>query len=339
MEKRLFGAVGKKAVYAYTLSNGNVSAEILTYGGIIRSLTVKDKDGNDVDVVLGYNTIEEYIKNDGYLGAAIGRVCNRTEKGKFKIGDKEYSVGINDGENSLHGGVHGFNSKVFDAIPVGETLILRYTSLDGEEGYPSTLFLSITYSITQENGLKIEYEAHSLGDTVVNFTNHSYFNLDGEGKGDILHNKVYVNADKITPVDEKLIPHGEFKEVKGTAFDFNELKEFGKDIGADDEQLKICGGYDINYVLSGEGFRKVACAVSEKTGIMMEVLTTLPGMQLYSGNFLTEREGKSGKIGRRYGFCMETQNFPNAVNCPNYPSPVLKKGEKYYSATEYRFTK
>lgn len=334
MEKILFGELNGAPVYEYVLKKGALTAGILDYGGIIRRLEVFG-----TDVVLGYRRIDDYVKSDGYLGALIGRVGNRVGKGEFTLGGKRYKVGINDGENSLHGGVVGFNAKIWKAEADGEKLVLSLFSPDGEEGYPANLNVTVTYEITDRNGLKITYRATSDGATPVNLTNHAYFDLAGEGSGGVLDTSLSIAADEITPVDSCLIPHGGFMAVSGSAFDFNSPKKIGRDIGACDEQLAFCGGYDINYVLRGEGFRKVAEARSEKSGIGMSVYTDAPGVQFYSGNFLTEREGKTGKYRKRYGFCLETQNFPNAVNCPEYPRAVIDAGEEYFTQTEYVFFK
>lgn len=334
-----FGNVDGKKVKQYTLSNGVVKAEIITYGAAIRSFGINDKDGKFTDVVLGYDTLEEYVANGGYFGAIIGRVCNRIGKGKFKLNGKEYNVGINDNGNSLHGGVKGFNSKVWDDRVEGETLYLSYFSPDGEEGYPGNLQFTVAYSLTDDNGLKIEYCASCDRDTVVNFTNHAYFNLNGQSNGDILDLNLKIDSDEITPVDAELICHGEFTEVDNTPFDFRTPKQIGRDIEKDNALIRNCGGFDINYVLNGEGFREVASSSSSETGIKLSVFTDQKGIQFYSGNFLSGVKGKNNAVyNKREGFCLETQNFPNAVNCNEYPSPVLKKGEKFSSVTIYKLS-
>lgn len=332
-----FGSVNGGQVKIFALENENVKAEILNYGGTIRSLKVKDKNGAFTDVALGYDDIDGYVKNDGYLGALIGRVGNRINKGTFILNGKTYRVGINDGENSLHGGIKGFDKKIWDSRIDGEKLVLTTFSPDGEEGYPGNLNVQVSYSLT-DKGIKIEYEATCDSDTVISMTNHCYFNLDGAGNGDILSTSMFIDADGVTPTNEKLIPTGSILPVEGTPFDFRKPKLVGKDIESDDEYMKNCGGYDINYVLNGKGFRKIAQAEGNKSGIKMSVYTDLPGVQFYSGNFLSGAKGKDGKTyGKRNGFCLETQNFPDAVNQPSFPSAVLKKGEKYHTVTEYRF--
>lgn len=332
-----FGSTGGSQVKIFALENDNVKAEILNYGGTIRSLKVKDKNGVFTDVALGYDDIESYVKNDGYLGALIGRVGNRINKGTFSLNGKTYRVGINDGENSLHGGIKGFDKKIWDSRIDGEKLVLTTFSPDGEEGYPGNLNAEVVYSLT-DKGIKIEYGATCDRDTVISMTNHCYFNLDGAGNGDILPTKMTIFADGVTPTNEKLIPTGSILPVEGTPFDFRKPKQIGKDIESDDVYMKNCGGYDINYVLDGKGFRKIAEAEGNKSGIVMSVYTDLPGVQFYSGNFLSGAKGKEGKTyGKRNGFCLETQNFPDAVNQPSFPSAVLKKGDKYHTCTEYRF--
>lgn len=333
-----FGNANGTPVQMYTLKNGKLEADILTYGGTIRAIRVPDKNGNVTDVVLGYDTIEEYMKNAGYLGAIIGRVGNRIENGSFVLNGKEYNIGKNRGTYTLHGGFHGFNEKVWKANPINDyTLEVSCFSPDGEEGFPANLNVSVVYTLT-EKGLRLDYAAEADDDTVTNLTNHVYFNLSGEGNGTILNTVLTLDADEITPTDENLITHGEFMKIKNTPFDFNEPKEIARDIEADDKILKDCGGYDINYVLNGSGLRKFATAESPLTGIKLNAYTDRPGVQLYVGNFLDGTKGKKGHTyGKREGFCLETQNFPNAVNCKQYPSSVLKKGEIFKSTTVYEF--
>lgn len=333
-----FGNANGTPVQMYTLKNGKLEADILTYGGTIRAIRVPDKNGNVTDVVLGYDTIEEYMKNAGYLGAIIGRVGNRIENGSFVLNGKKYNIGKNRGKFTLHGGFHGFNEKVWKANPINDyTLELSCFSPDGEEGFPANLNVAVVYTLT-EKGLRLDYAAEADADTVTNLTNHVYFNLSGEGNGTILNTVLTLDADEITPTDENLITHGEFMKIKNTPFDFNEPKEIARDIEADDKILKDCGGYDINYVLNGSGLRKFATAESPLTGIKLNAYTDRPGVQLYVGNFLDGTKGKKGHIyGKREGFCLETQNFPNAVNCKQYPSSVLKKGEIFKSTTVYEF--
>jgi len=333
---RDFGEYNGKKVECYTLKNDNIETEIITYGGAIRTLKVNDKNGKKIDVALGYNDLDSYVKNGGALGALIGRFGNRIEKGKFTLNGKEYSLEINNGPNSLHGGFFGFDKQVWDAEIVGEKLKLSYFSKDGEGGFPSNLWTTVFYSLT-EDSIKIEYSAKSDGDTVINLTNHSYFNLDGEGSGDVLDTLIEIDADYITPVDENLIPHGEFMKVDGTPFDLRKLQPIGRDIDKPHAVMQNCNGYDTNFVLNGKGYRCIARAKSEKSGITMECLTDQVGVQFYTANFLKGEMGKSGAYQRRHGFCLETQNFPNAVNCKEYPSAILRKGETYKTTTEFKF--
>ena len=337
VEKVLFGRAFGKDVYEYTISRGNLTVKILNYGGIVRCFNVKTQKGV-YDIVLGYATLAGY-ENDlsTYFGSIVGRVANRIADGKFTLNVKDYFLYKNNNNNNcLHGGKEGFNRKIWKAEIQDEySLKLSYFSSDGEEGFPANLKVSVTYSLTERNGLKIEYFAQSDADTPVSLTNHSYFNLNGEGNGDILGHVMKLYADKITPVRSDLIPTGEFADVAGTPFDFTVPKKIGKEINADDEQVKICGGYDINYVKSAKDYSLVAETTGDKSGIKMQVYTSEKGVQFYSGNFLNGEKGKSGVYGKRSGFCLETQSFPNAVNCKEFPSVILKAGEKYESTTEY----
>ncbi len=339
MQVKEFGILDGKKVQLYTLSNDYITLEIMTYGGTIRSIIVPDKDGNKVDVALGYDTVEEYAKNSGYIGALIGRVGNRIGNGEFTVNGIKYQVNKNEDSGSLHGGIKGYDKKVWEAKVDGEKLILSTSALDGEEGYPGNMQITVVYSLT-EKGLKIEYTATADKDTPINLTNHAYFNLSGQGNGDILDTVMQISADYITPVDEGLITDGTLMAVKDTPFDFNAPKVVGKEIDSDHIQMKYCGGYDINYACKGEGYRKIAVAKSERTGISMSVYTDQLGVQFYSGNFLDGVKGKNGSVyNKRNGFCLETQNYPNAINCPKYPNSILKVGEVYHTITEYIFEK
>lgn len=341
MKCSIFGNIDGKQVKLYTITAGDITAEILTYGGVVRSLIVPDKNGKPTDVCLGYDTVEEYMNNEGYIGALIGRVGNRIGEGKFMLNGKEYNVGLNDNGNSLHGGVKGWNTKIWnDEVVNDTTLKLSIVSPDGEEGFPGTIKVEVFYTVIKDRGLKIDYKAVSDKDTVINMTNHAYFNLNGQGNGDILGNTLMIDADAIVPVDEKLIPHGEIMKVENTCFNFRTEKAIGKDIETDDIVMKYCGGYDVNFCLNGDGYRKVTVAKGNLSGIVMSVYTLEKGIQLYSGNFLKGVKGKGGAVyNKRNGFCLETQNYPNAINCPEYPSMVLKAGEEYLTTTEYVFEK
>lgn len=329
-----FGYINGEKVYAYILENEHLSVEILSLGGIIKSLITRDKFGEKKDVVLGFENVEDYFKDDCYLGAVIGRVCNRIEDAKFTLNGIQYNLYKNDKENSLHGGKIGFNRKIFDGKFEDDSLVLTTLSLDGEEGYPGNLYFTVKYSLDGKK-LKIEYLAKCDKDTPINITNHTYFNLDGSSS--ILNTKVFIDANQITPVNENLIAKG-FMDIKETPFDFNEFTAIGKRIDSDDKLLKICGGYDVNFVLNNSGDNVVAMALSEKSGIKLSVYTTEKGMQFYTGNFLKKQKGKYGETyNKRDGFCFETQGFPNAINREEYPSIVLKQGDLYKSTTIYEF--
>ncbi|MFC1736423.1 aldose epimerase family protein [Candidatus Hydrogenedentota bacterium] len=331
----------------YTLTNDNgMTAEITNYGGIVVSLTVPDRNGKPADVALGFDTLEEYIKDNPYFGCIVGRYANRIARGKFTLNGVEYALAVNNGENHLHGGINGFDKVIWKAKEVrsdaGVGLELSYLSKDGEEGYPGNLSATVLYTLTNKNELKIDYSATTDKDTVINLTNHSYFNLAGAGSGDILGHELMINADKFTPGDKGLIPTGEITSVKGTPLDFTASTTIGARIENDYKQLALSGGYDHNFVLnnSDEPLALAARVCEPTTGRVMEVFTTEPGLQFYTGNFLQgEIKGKDGKIyKKRHGFCLETQHFPDSPNKPEFPSPVLKAGEKYRTTTIYRFS-
>lgn len=348
IEKQPFGKTEDgTAVDLYTLTNINgVEAKITNYGGTVVSLKVPDRNGKLGDIVLGYDNLEGYLKNNPYFGSIIGRYGNRIAKGKFTLNGVEYTLAQNNGENHLHGGIKGFDKVVWNAREVlGENKVgleLTYLSKDGEEGYPGNLSVTVTYTLNNNNELKIDYAATTDKDTVVNLTHHSYFNLAGAGEGDILDHELMINADKFTPVDSGLIPTGELRSVKGTPMDFTQPIAIGARINQRDEQLTLGNGYDHNWVLNiTEGYLTLVARVYEpKTGRVMEVFTTEPGMQFYTGNFLDGSiTGKDGKVyHQRYGFCLETQHFPDSPNKPEFPSTVLKPGEKYMTTTIYKFS-
>ena len=344
MEHKPFGqtAEGEK-VDLYTLTNPNgMEAAISTYGGIVVSLKTPDRSGKLGDVVLGFDDLKGYLGASPYFGALVGRYGNRIAKGKFSLDGVEYTLAKNNGENSLHGGLRGFDKRVWTAKEVSpESLELSYFSKDGEEGYPGNLSATVTYTLTDNNELKIDYSATTDKDTVLNLTNHSYFNLAGEGQGDILGEMVMINADRFTPTDSGLIPTGELRSVEGTPFDFRKPHAIGERINSTDEQIVMAKGYDQNFVLNrtGNGLELAARVTDPKTGRVMEVLTTQPGLQFYSSNFLDGTiHGKGGKVyGPRAAFCMETQHFPDSPNHPSFPSTELKPGERYQTTTMYRF--
>ena len=303
-----------------------------------------DRNGQFGDVVLGYDNLADYIKDSPYFGALIGRYGNRIAKGKFTLDGKEYTLAVNNGPNALHGGLKGFDKVVWEprilASPEGPSLELRYMSKDGEEGYPGNLSVTAVYTLTDDNALKLEYTATTDKDTVVNLTQHSYFNL--AGKGDILNHQVMIPADKFTPVDSTLIPTGELKPVDGTPFDFRTPTAIGARIGQDDEQLKFGNGYDHNWVINKPmGQLGLMARVYEPTtGRVLEVWSTEPGLQFYSGNFLDGKiTGKGGWVYQfRNGFCMEPQHYPDSPNQPNFPSVVLKPGQVYRNTIIYKFS-
>lgn len=334
-------------VEVYTLTNANgLEAKIITYGGIVTSLKVPDRDGNLGDVVLGYDKLDDYVRNSPYFGAIVGRYGNRIAKGKFSIDGKEYTLATNNDANALHGGLKGFDKAVWKANPVktgnGPSLELTYLSKDGEEGYPGNLSVKAVYTLTNKNGLRLDIEAKTDKPTVCNLTHHSYFNLADAGKGSILDHKVTIEADKFTPVDEGLIPTGEMPSVKGTPFDFTTPHTIGERIGVENQQLKYGAGYDHNWVLRNQdGDLAVAATVEEsKTGRIMQVLSTEPGLQFYTGNFLDgSNVGKSDTTyNHRAAFCMEPQHYPDSPNQPEFPTTLLKPGQTYKNTIIYRFS-
>jgi aldose 1-epimerase len=333
------------AVDLYTLRNSKgAEAGICNYGGLVIFLKMPDRDGQFGDVVLGYDNLADYLKETPYFGAMIGRYGNRIAKGKFTLDGKEYTLAINNGPNALHGGLKGFDKVVWEprilARPEGPSLELRYTSKDGEEGYPGNLSVIAVYTLTDENALKLEYSAITDKDTVVNLTQHSYFNL--AGKGDILNHQVMIPADKFTPVDSTLIPTGELKPVDGTPFDFRTPTAIGARINQNDEQLRFGGGYDHNWVINKPlGQLGLMARVEEPTsGRVLEVWSTEPGLQFYTGNFLDGKlTGKGGWVYQfRNGFCMEAQHYPDSPNQPNFPSVVLKPGQVYQNTIIFKFS-
>ena len=330
-------------VELYTLRNAKgVEAAITNFGGILVSLKVPDRDGKLGDVVLGFDSLDGYLKRHPYFGAIIGRYGNRIGQAKFRLDGIEYPLARNNGENHLHGGIRGFDKVLWKAKVNGQSLELSYLSKDGEEGYPGNLAVTVSYTLTDNNELRIDYGATTDKNTVVNLTNHSYFNLAGQGEGNILAHQVMIDADRFTPVDKGLIPTGELRNVEGTPFDFRKPHAIGDRVDAKDEQLTLGNGYDHNFVLNGPaGSLRLAARVTEsKSGRVMEVLTTEPGVQFYIGNFLDGTlKGKEGKVyQRRYGFCLETQHFPDSPNKPNFPSVLLKPGSRYLSTTIFRFS-
>ncbi len=344
--KEAFGtAPDGQAVEIYTLRNDKgVEARIMTYGGILVSLKVPDKNGQLGDVVLGYDNLDSYVKNSPYFGALVGRYGNRIAKGHFALDGTTYTLATNNYPNALHGGLKGFDKQVWTATSResadGPQLILKYLSKDGEEGYPGNLDVTATYTLMQDSGLRLQYKATTDKDTVLNLTQHSYWNL--AGKGDILGHLVMMPADRFTPVDATLIPTGELKPVEGTPFDFRTATAIGARIGQDDEQLKFGGGYDHNWVINKElgKLGLMARVTDPESGRVMEVLSTDPGLQFYSGNFLDGTiTGKGGwAYQHRAAFCMEPQHYPDSPNHPDFPTTELKPGETYHNTIIYRFS-
>jgi aldose 1-epimerase len=333
-----------KTADIYTLVNGKgCEVRITSYGGIVVSLKVPDKNGKLGDVVLGYDTLDQYIKNSPFFGALIGRYGNRIAKGKFLMKGKTYTLAVNNGANHLHGGIKGFDKVIWSTKEIQEDnavgLELSYLSKDGEEGYPGNLKVIVKYLWTNDNELKIEYVATTDKTTVVNLTNHSYFNL--AGKGNILNHEMMINANKFTPSDETQIPTGELRDVKGTPFDFTLPTKIGARINEDNEQLKYGFGYDHNFVLNNSdgSLRKIASVYEPTTGRFMEVLSTEPGVQFYSGNHLNKTMvGKGGiPYKTRTGLCLETQHYPDSPNKPEFPTTTLEPGQKYSTMTIYKF--
>lgn len=354
--QEVFGTTPEgRPVDRYTLTNRNgTEVQVITYGAIITAITVPDREGHFADVALGFNTLDGYTSDlyrqvNPYFGAVVGRYGNRIAEGRFTLDDSTYTLATNDGPNHLHGGLKGFDKVLWewasfeDSAGVG--VVLSYTSPDGEEGYPGTLRTRVTYTLTDADELVVDYHATTDRATPVNLTQHTYFNLAGEGSGDILGHELTINAEAFTPVDATLIPTGEVRDVVGTPFDFRQPTPIGARIEQADEQLQHAGGYDHNFVLvedpPGEGGLRLAARVHEPTsGRVLEVRTTEPGLQFYSGNFLDgSLTGKGGNAyEHRTGFCLETQHFPNAPNEPAFPSTILRPGETYRSRTVFAFS-
>jgi aldose 1-epimerase len=347
IEKNLWGTIDGMIVYIYTLTNANeVKVRITNYGGTVVSIDVPDRNGSFDDVVLGFDSLEDYLSRSPFFGCLVGRFANRIGKGKMCIDNVEYQLALNDGENHLHGGLKGFDKVVWNSGIVREegieVLKLSYFSADGEENYPGNLSVVVNYSLNDDNDFRIDYFAETDKDTAVNLTNHSYFNLSGHASGDILSHVLQLNASGFTPTDTGLIPTGELRSVKGTPMDFTSPYPIGQRIHDKYEPLEIAGGYDHNWVLdcSGDLSRKAGEVYEPVNGRVMELYTTKPGVQLYTGNSLSSLEScKAGAHYRKHGaFCLETQYFPDAVNHPEFPSAILKAGQQYKHSTIYKFT-
>ncbi|MFG6685183.1 aldose epimerase family protein [Mariniflexile sp. HNIBRBA6329] len=348
ISKEAYGTTADSiAVDKYTLKNEKgMEIDIITYGGIITKWTAPDKNNSYQDIVLGYNTLAEYEKATPYFGALIGRYGNRIAKGKFSIDGTEYTLATNDGSNHLHGGVKGFDKVVWTAAEASTdstaSIILTYLSKDLEEGYPGNLKTTVTYTLTNDNELLVDYEATTDKKTIVNLTQHSYFNLSADFSKPILDHEIAINADKFVPVDATLIPTGELKDVTNTPFDFRIAKAIGKDIGVKNEQLTRGLGYDHCWVLNNqnEGVRLSASAYEKESGRLLEIYSDEPGIQLYTGNFLdgTLPNKQGGTYAHRTGFCLETQHYPDSPNQKDFPSVVLSPGETYKSKTSFKFS-
>lgn len=343
MKTRAFGA-GKngEAVTLYSFENKNgMVMEVTDFGATLYSLIVPDKDGNLIDVVLGYDSPQGYMGPSGTgFGATIGRNGNRIGKAQFTLNGKTYELDKNNNGNNLHSGLDYYHHRMWDVKETTENSItLSLHSTDGDQGYPGSFDVDVTYTLTDDNELRIEYYGMPDADTIVNMTNHSYFNLDGHASGNILEHVLWVDADGFTATDIELIPTGEIVPVEGTPMDFRVSKKVGRDIEEQYEALVFGGGYDHNWCLNNCGeFAKVIEISSDLSGITMEVYTDLPGVQIYSGNFLREEVGKQGIVYKhRQGICFETQHYPDAVNHENFPSPIVKKGQEYKTRTSYKF--
>jgi aldose 1-epimerase len=329
-------------------SPSGIELELMTFGGIVTRLLAPGRDGERADIVLGHAWLESYLAGTPYFGAIVGRYGNRIARGRFALDGIDYDLAVNNGPNHLHGGLVGFDKVVWTAEPYSNEMeagvVLSYVSPDGEEGYPGEMSVRVTYALTAAGDLRIDYEATTDAPTVVNLTHHGYWNLAGHGAGSILDHELTLHAGRFTPVDETLIPTGELRPVGGTPFDFRDPTAIGARIENDDEQLAFGGGYDHNYVLDGWGpdgkLRRAAVLRDPVSGRTMEVLTTEPGVQFYSGNFLDGSDlGKDGVVyEQRTGLCLETQHFPDSPNQPDFPSTVLRPGETYRSTTVYRFS-
>lgn len=325
----------------YHITNGDYSAKITDFGATLVGFIGPDRSGKPTDVVLGFEDVMGYSKNVGYMGAVIGRFGNRIEKGKFTLNGKEYTLNVNNGPNHLHGGLVGFSHKIFSANTIDDNSIeFSLFSPDGDEGYPGNLNLKVTYTLSSDGTLTLDYNAISDADTVINLTNHAYFNLNGASCPSTVHNHtLQLCSTAFCDTDTNCLANGDILAVRGTPFDFTAQRNLGESIEADYEPVKKAGGIDHNFALNGEGFREFGRLYSDKTGIMMVCYTTQKGVQVYTANFLKEHIGKYGtKYQKNAAVCLETQGYPNATSFEHFPSPVLKKGETYHHVTAYKLT-
>ena len=346
IKKEIFGEVYGEQADIYTLTNANnIEVKITNYGGTVTSIKLPDKNGKFDDVVLGYNNLEDYVKNKTYFGCIVGRYANRIGNAEFTLDNVKYTLAKNNGENSLHGGIKGFDKVLWDAEPFAgedfQALKLSYRSKDGEEGFPGNLDVTVTYTLSNDNSFRIDYMAVTDKTTIVNLTNHTYWNMAGEGSGDVLNHELMINADYFTPIDQGSIPTGEIRPVSDTPMDFRTPKPIGKEIDSDYDQVKLCRGYDHNFVINPDKKNdpKLAATVFEPgSGRYMKIYTTEPGVQFYSANFLFGITGKSGKpYPPRGAFCLETQHFPDSPNKPEFPTVVLRPGDTYKTSTIHKF--
>jgi aldose 1-epimerase len=347
IKQETFGALpsGEK-ITLFTLENSfGMQASVMNYGATLVSVKMADNMGQISEITLGFDSLKQYIKQSPYFGSTVGRYANRIAKGKFSLLEKDYMLAINNGQNHLHGGNRGFDKAVWQAETRAseneQTVIFQYQSPDGEEGYPGTVDVSVAYTLTDGNSLKIQYNASTTEPTVINLSNHTYFNLKDAGATDVLGHVMQINAESYTPVDETLIPTGEIAPVSGTPFDFQQPHKIGERIKTDTPQISIAGGYDHNFVLGlNVGPKRLAATVFEPTtGRLMNVITTEPGVQFYSGNFLKDLNGRyQATYNRHSGFCLETQHFPDSPNHPDFPSVILNPGEEFTSTTIYKFS-
>lgn len=348
IKKELFGKLSDgRDAYLFTLKNSaGMTVKLTDYGASIVSIVVPDRDGKFADVVLGYDSVSGYVNGTVFFGGVVGRYANRIAGGKFSLDGNTYQATINDGRNCLHGGKVGFHKVLWTGEPIetskGPAVKFIYVSKDGEEGFPGAVTVTATYTLTDDNSIRIDYTGTTDKTTILNVCNHSYFNLTGDPTKTILDHELVINADRLTPVDSHLIPTGKLASVAGTPFDFRKMTQVGKRINDDDAQLKICKGYDMNWVLNSftKKVRKVAAVYDPSSGRLVDILTDQPGLQFYSGNFLNGSEvGKNGvKYQYRTGLALETQHYPDSPNEPKFPSATLKPGQTYQTTTIYKFS-
>lgn len=322
----------------FELNNGFISIEVLDYGATVKSIKIPNKFGEITNVVLGYETAEEYTQRGAFFGATIGRVANRIKDGKFTLNGAKYCISKKEGQvHAMHGGVRGFDKRFWRVISNDNTqVVFKLESLDGEEGFPANLTVVVTYTLTKDNQFIIEYSAVSDGDTPISFTNHSYFNLNGQANGNVFDTKIFINSNQVVPLDKDRVAYGKITDVSGTIFDFTKLKKIGN-IFNHNEHLEFGYVFDEFYPIKGSGLRHFATAIADKSGIEMQVYSDVEGIQFYTEKFLEGHQVANGTLGKGNAFCFETQRFPNAVNCPSYPPIILKKNQTYKCKTIYKF--